>query len=269
MRMMKLSNTVKDTIYFFLKEDLAYDDLIFQKEEMRIPIELCPNYNRTLILKNISHNLPEQYDFVTFMEGTFSEEENYYVLTGRAFHLEEYEEIPFSLLFHEAEVEIQIFRAGEIKYNSTPWMHLYYIASEILDKTFLPGDYLNDAEKELLPLIAELSKLSYFAKIPEEYQHSGFSAIKSFLEKHQAKKALALIHELENLTEEKKRFKLTEKIHTSLNAKENEMLWRELYELIKFTQKEYPARVSAQITTKEIEEKRKISYNNKIEHQFE
>ena len=160
-----------------LFETGSYFTIRPEGENAVISVDLGSCYERTLTLNNATC-LPDADAMISFENGTLVRQDGLYVLVGIQESWEEETEIPVAVRFTDASVKVTLSRADQDLFSDTPWLHLTSTASAILDKCFLPGDYLNDREKALLPLLAQLSKLSYFARIPEQFRDDGFEELK-------------------------------------------------------------------------------------------
>ncbi len=114
-----------------------------------------------------------------------------------------------------------------------PWESLSEVATAIVNKSELSEKLCNSAEKELLPLMRELASVDGisdgkrdFTLLKQLAGAYGFDKVTSVLE--QAEK-----HDEYSYKESQKRLAL-------LNRAEYEPLWREIYEKIANSQKDYP-----------------------------
>lgn len=71
------------------------------------------------------------------------------------------------LRFTMAQVQVQCVDCTKNSYNySDTWMHLRGCASAILRKSGLPGDYCNEQEKTLIPLLREITQFGTLEGYP-------------------------------------------------------------------------------------------------------
>lgn len=209
-----------------------------------LPVEYCESYDLTLVLTG-AEGFPDGYHCCGFDPDSFRRDGDTYSLCSEAANDEDEDDtfVPFTLRFHGARAEISVYRADVQGFFSTPWKHLCSIAGAILDKTALPGDHLNEKEKALLPLIAELSKLTYWTQIPEEYASCGLPLLKDRIRRHGFTELLPLVEKLEaSLPNEKETRKRVMKLTARLDQTKYEPLWRELYGLLSDSQADYPAK---------------------------
>lgn len=146
--------------------------------------------------------------------------------------------------FSDIEVRTEITRADEISYYSSPWEHLANIARRICNKDLSDQDLYNVSEKEILPLCTEMMKLHrYTIDGGIDFSYGNFPILRSFFEKYALTKAVNLLDTLSSLEvghqNIRKRILLSQKLFSVLNLKENEPLWRELYETLCASQSGY------------------------------
>lgn len=228
--------------------------------------------DRLLILKNAT-GLPNGHiDALTFSATpALCRKEEGYCLFGIGENWEEEIEIPFSIFFTDAELEVYLYRADEALFGGTPWDHLLQIATDILAKRELPGAPLNALEQEALPLLYELAKLTYWAKIPKEYQESGFPLLKAEAEALGFPELPPRFDAIKSISPESfHAFNSIGKLLSTLNLKKYEPLWRALFERIQKTQEDYPSRKEQDTALqKERKEARRIIDKQLKAHGFE
>lgn len=239
------SDGVKSAIWKLLKDGIFYSNFRRVGTDAQIDLEFGSGYDRTLTLINAS-GIPEgSFDCLHFLCEPFVRQDDKYILSGEAENFGEELTTPFSIRFTDAKVEITLSRADEQTLMGTPWAWLESIAADILDKhIFLPDKYFNDKEKEILPLIAEISKLSYWAMIPDEFKSAEFPQLKAYIAKFGYNELLPLVENLEKeYFNENKKYRVVEKLVSKLDNQKYEPLWREMYNILVKTQEEYPSRV--------------------------
>lgn len=242
----ELPEDAKHALWALLEHDPYCGSIRKVGADAQIDIEYGAGYDRTLTLHNASCIPEGDFDCLSFENGSLVKPGNEYRLVGEAQNYDTDICTPFAIHFTDAKVDIRLYRSDEQTFSGTPWMHLQSIASTILNKYFLPGDYLNAREKELLPLLAEISKLSYWAQIPEEFLGGGFPLLKSYTRKHRFPELLLMLEKLEQqYSNNKKKDHIIQKLAAKLNQQKYEPLWRNLYALLVESQAEYPAKASA------------------------
>lgn len=240
-----LAEEVKTTIWEMLEQNVYCGNIRKTGSDAQIDVNCCAGYNRTLTLINASCIPEGKIDCLSFENGSLIKCNNEYKLLGEAENYEEDLSMPFAICFTDAKVDITLFKANEQLFSETPWMHLQLIASNILSKYILPGEYLNEREKELLPLIAEICKLSYWSVIPGEFQSADFSQLKSYIIAFQYNELYPLIENLETeYFNNNIKDRIIKKLICKLNHQKYEPLWRELYNHLVESQAEYPSKAA-------------------------
>lgn len=238
-----LTEEVKSAIWTLLEQAVYFGNIRKVGNNAQIDVDYSAGCDRTLTLINAA-GIPEgKFDCLSFENGSLVKQDDEYRLIGEAENYEESLSAPFAISFTDAKVDVTLFRADEQLFIETPWTYLQSVAGEILYKYMLPGKYLNDREKELLPLIAEISKLSYWAYIPDEYKSADFSHIKAYIVKFGYSELLPLIERLEKeFFNDNKKSRIIKKLVYKLNNQKYEPLWRELYNILVESQTAYPSK---------------------------
>ncbi len=241
-----LSKEVKDAIWELIANDTFCDSFRKVGADAEICIDNSSAYNRTLTLLNAT-DIPEgEFDCLSFENGSLIKQDDGYKLIGEAVNFEEDVSKPFAIRFSDAKANINIFKADEQSVMGTPWQNLQFIASEILSKYSLSEKYFNQKEKDLLPLIAEINKLSDFPYTPEGIETDGFAQLKTYILKFSFSELLQFIEKLEdNRLSRKKKITIIQKLISRLNTQKYEPLWREIYSAISDSQADYPSNASA------------------------
>lgn len=119
---------------------------------------------------------------------------------------------------------------------------LSMISSEIIEKSKISFDNLNQKEKDLLPLLEEISDLSVY----DDFKRKSYPSIKEQATNIAPSKFFQLLEELEKaLAQHEKLSKILDKIHRETQKSEYEPLWRKLFNLIADSQNEYPKKADA------------------------
>ncbi len=230
-----LSEEVRHALWSLIEEKWFYGCIRTVGANAELEVDSGYSYTRTLTLINASC-IPEKYDGISFEDASLINQDGEYRLSGTAFLYDEESEddivFPFALRFTDATVRVELHRADKWIFDPKPWEHLVTIASSIYEKTYLPGDYLNEREKALLPLLKELKRLSFWEDKDEAT--ITFPLLRGYFEKHDGRE---LLPHLEAFSISRVDDKLLEK----LNRKKYEPLWRELFELVAASQEGYPA----------------------------
>ena len=222
---------VNDTLYFthFYKEG----------NNIKIPVDSAPSFTHFLVLEN-AENVPNiEFHRMWNAEIAFDNETNRYILRGILDNWDTDTESDFEITFSDAHTETTVMSAVSAFDHESPWSYLIDIAENILRKYCFSADYLNEKEKAVLPLVAELCKLSVYAYKPEEFNTADFSLLKEYLAKYKYTKALKALSQVEKKYFAKNQFTLLSNFVSMLNGQKYEPLWRELFALIADTQKDY------------------------------
>ncbi len=137
------------------------------------------------------------------------------------------------IFFTDAKVQIDLCRS-DLAYFNSPWEFLTLFVSEIIGKASLGEQYLNEKENALLPLLKEISAMWYYDRKTDS--NVNFSNIIPLLEKHKLK---SVIKALEKVRKKGSALHILN-IQQKLNRAKTEPLWREIYEKIVDSQKDYP-----------------------------
>ena len=233
----ELSPRAKDMIRKLMESDILCYKIKKVGSDVQIKIHFGSGYTTILVFENASFDYDEIVEDICFTDSTIIKRNDKYVFTAEFENAEEY--TPFSITFTDARIDVLITNACEATFVNTPWMHLFSIASTILSKCNLYPETLNDTEKELMPLVAEISGLLPYNVVPEELKSDGFPILKSYLEEPGYSKPLKLLEKHEKDTTGKYKFAL--KLLKELHEKKYEPLWRKIYNLISESQKDYPS----------------------------
>lgn len=137
--------------------------------------------------------------------------------------------------FTEAEAEFLPYDAlGVRAISSSPWRTLSVACGRILRKVELAPELLCEREKELLPLIREISTL-IFAE-----EDIKFDNLRAIAKKHGFKKIEKALSKIERKKNFKRKFDGTRILRKKLKHISNIKMWRELYDIIAESQKDYP-----------------------------
>lgn len=249
---------VRAAIRAVIEEEVFYGNVRKVGKDAQLNVGYTSDYDRTLTLVNAS-GLPEgSFDYLSFADGSLIKQDDEYILSGNAENYDDDSSTSFSIRFTDAKVDVTLFQTSEQIFTETPWANLAIIAGNILSKhLFLPGDHLNDREKELLPLIEEISALGYWMFILNESKTADFSQLKSYVVRFGYSELLPVFENLEkNFSDDKKKNRIIRKLTSKLNTQKYEPLWRELYNTISKTQEEYPTRAIALCPTELLNETR-------------
>ena len=114
-----------------------------------------------------------------------------------------------------------------------PYGYAAVLASYILRKNDMPYKMLNDKEKALIPLCEELHDIVY-----GNDERNAYSEFEKLLSIHNANKALSILRGIEGGTNRKN--KESERLFMLLKSAGYEAVWRDIYDKIRDSQKDYP-----------------------------
>ena len=250
-----LSKEVKSALWDLFEVGFYCDDIRKNGDCAEIDMDFCEGYNRVLTLMNVSGVPENDYDQIYFENGSLVKVDGVYKLTGEAENYDDETVEPIVLCFTDAKVDVTLYNATAQSFNDDPWCHLQRVAGNIVDKHSLSEKYLNDKEKEIFPLCAEISRLSYWAFMQKGTQIY-FPKLKSYISKHGFDELLPLVEKMENSLEDKTRDKAKKKLINKLNMKKYEPLWRDIYGLIADSQEEYPQKASVCCSAEQLNDER-------------
>lgn len=230
-----LTEDVRTVLWALLEGDACCGNIRKAGADIQIDLESGACYDRTLTLINSSLISDQETDCLSFVNGTLVKRDGEYSLFGE----------DYDIRFTDARVDVSIYRADE-PISGTPWVYLTSVASDILDKYASSDKYLNDREKELLPLIVDIGKLSYGALIPDEFRLDDLSCLKSYIYKFGYDELLPLFESLENRSLDiSRKNRIVNKLIFKLNTQKYEPLWRVLRNIIAASQSDYLSKAAA------------------------
>lgn len=195
---------------------------------------------RRLVLKNVQ-GLPEPQRLDEMLiEGPLRRGENgEIILPYRIESADSDETIACEMHFLGAAVEHIVYRGDLANGFGSPWERLCNLAGAVVEKYNLIPDTLNDKERALLPLLAELAVFSTVSQIPEELRH-GFSQWITLAEERGSTKAVRMLkafHAEWKHPDWRKRSALMKE----LDHIRNKELWCSIADMLTESQAAYPA----------------------------
>ena len=224
---------------------LSVDCQDIEKQEDRLIISFDESdvFRRKLILKTSGDiRIPDSGDLFFDNTELKKSDSGYVLICNVNDYNDENADDLIEIPFGSAETEVEIYNIDAVSFGSSPWEYLFSVAYMILEKRNLGEKYFNEKEKELIPLLTELRDL--YAFTPESESTSGFKILKEYVQKYGFTRLIPLFDKVI-----KRRGKpLSQAFAISgllnkLNDSKCEELWREIYEKIKASQKEYPPKV--------------------------
>ncbi len=159
----------------------------------------------------------------------------------------------FEFYFTNPQEKIVVFNDSEVQYE--PWDALSFLANEIVGKFEVSPALCNDAEIKLIPLLKEIATLDC---IPNEHDPLAFPLLKGLAIKHGYTKIADKLRLLENtpITSYLKSSSLRTTLGI-MNKAHYEPLWREIYNKVADSQKEYPKQSDSFTNQKKLQKLRK------------
>ena len=250
-----LSDEVKEVIWEMLSGATCLREFFKIGEDIKLCLSFGSGYDYSIIFVNASGFPDGLFENFYFANGSLTKQDDVYCLTGET---EDYSDNTekFTLKFTDAKIHFVAYKLEEQSFNNSPWFHLEYIASSILDKNDLSPSFVNEQEKALIPLIKEVCNLSYF-RYTSIGNGNKFVNLRKYIDKYHFNELLPLIEKAENLTfESKNRGRVLDKINTLLNKQKYEPLWRAIFDPIVESQKEYPTRTEIYCSEEELQQTR-------------
>lgn len=215
--------------------------------DIRVIADDTPAYRRIITLKNVD-DVPQEKEgyYCRNLGMVLKKEENRFCFYGELEDIVKEISTPFTLTFENIEVEIEVYNScNNLAFWENPWDFLRTISFAIGMKADLPGEYCNEKEKELLPIIKEIVALEYWMELPEQEEFS-FCELKRLSNKYGYDKAETLLGKLETIKPgDTTFFQTVKKLIAILCEHRCEPMWREIYNKITDSQSEYPNKVDA------------------------
>ncbi len=174
------------------------------------------------------------------LEGTMHRDENGEIVLP--YHIESAdsdETIACEMRFLGAAVENIVYRADPANEFGAPWGRLCNLAGAVVEKYNLMPDTLNDKERALLPLLAELAVFSTVSSIPEGLRH-GFSRWIALTEEIGSEKAVCMLKAFHAEWKHPDWRKMSA-LMKELNHIRNQELWCRIAAMLADSQAGYPA----------------------------
>lgn len=221
-----------------------YSNFIQSESTIKIHIDNCAAYSRVLTLIDCEALDFGEYHCIDFSGSTFTKNDEYFVITATLENFDTETSYPIVFKFKNAKIEIISYNATETTtpFPGSPFGMLSMISSEIIEKNKTSSDNLNQKEKDLLPLLEEISDLSMY----DDFKRKTYPLIKELATNIAPSKFVELVEELENaILQHDKLSKILHKIYRETQKPEYEPLWRKLFNLIADSQNEYPKKADA------------------------
>ncbi|MBQ7936157.1 MAG: hypothetical protein IJ333_07405 [Clostridia bacterium] len=237
----EFTEDIKSAMGQLFMSEQRLEEMHWYGKDLAVIIDDGRAYCRRLFFCNAITNIPKGECFSFFSAKQFFDGDVHeYCLEAKTKDASWETTVPYTLRFTDVRVETEFFKAYTQSFFDSPWAHLQSIAEAILEKSSLPEDCYNAAEKEWMPMMVEICKLSFREELPEQFQSSDFSNLKACIQAYGYRALLPLINKLEKeYLNDKKRNRLIKRLVSKLNQLPYEPLWRELYSKTKATQAGY------------------------------
>ena len=218
--------------------------------KVRILLDDTQSYRRILTLTNAKGApLEKEGYFCSGLTLRLRERKHRCCLRGELTDPCEEEVFPFALEFDSASVEVRLYNACAGTTLDSPWGFLSDIARSIEMKAELPGEYCSSAERELLPLLHEIATLESSASGDPSFEN-----LKRLAKKHGVPKTVKQLCRLERKRPGSFFYRAAAKRLTArLSMESNAPLWREIYEKIRLSQEQYPAKAEKEYPSDRLE----------------
>lgn len=230
---------VKDT-FLRIADDDTYPFTLKKGNDLYIITDEETSYKRTLILKNAKGWKDEILENYSNFRITYNDSEEKYCFSGEC-DINSEEPEKFSINFENAQCQTDIFNAFDSLYFNCPWYIICEAAMSIKNKSEFLKESLNKSEQNLMPLIDEVAALYPYSE--KTKKDLSFQLLKETANKfafHNLTKDFEMIEHLD--ANDKNIHKHFQKLINTLCQSEYEPLWREIFDKLRDTQKEYPHR---------------------------
>lgn len=244
---------IKDVLSVFADDVKAAFDHMFKlfyceyiefcEDKVVILLDISSAYTRKLILHTTQTYSPEKLYCIETDTMELKKTDGGYSLTFT--YSAEVE--PVSIAFDDAYTKVDVYRANSAFLWSSPWDMLSNIAFDIVCKGDLEGDFFNQKERELLPLIRDVACLSAsgYRSLSLMDEKPDFTTFKQYLAEYNLTDIIPLVDKLVNRNPAKyNNFVVLDRIQKKLSKTSGEALWRKIYGLFTDSQAEYPEEVA-------------------------
>lgn len=234
--------------FLFMRSVDHLESCFIEKKNNDIIIKSGPSFiatEITLTLHNVAFlgDIDFENTFFDYTESNPSYSEDYYVYELKTFNFIYDKDSFVKIIFESAEAEIKLFKINAfLSFNSQPWQYLIRFASCILERSRLSEEIICRDERNILSLAKELEMLDdfYILNKKENSQAISLPIIKEKAKAYGFENLTEYIAFYETSQSEQKKLKALEKLLAELNTVKHEPLWRDIFERLDASQKEYP-----------------------------
>lgn len=225
------------------KSLLNYDDygtqFLKDGNNLQLIISSSENCGYILTLKNASVFPDNNLSCLFFKKFTYDEQDGQYHLIVKLENWDDETTTIQEITFSDAETQLVLCRAEASFGAYPPWEYLSSYSTGIFNK-YAYGKPLNEKETVLIPLLAEITKITWFATVPEKFDNPDLPLLKKYFKEFNCDKPLKILEKIEQFYYSPKKDSLYKKLAAVLSEKKYEPLWRKLFTLISDSQSEYP-----------------------------
>ncbi|MCM1364205.1 MAG: hypothetical protein NC122_04750 [Faecalibacterium sp.] len=230
----------------------AFDELIHDIEDYYWQLKICDDkayfelsetisHTKTLILSGVE-NVPDDLGEPPFSDFELRRAGDNYCLDACYYRYNDEfsrtDEKTISLVFSDAEVLNGFYRSGMSWGLESPWDLLIGMACEICDRAKFPNFKPNEDEKNLLPLLYEVTQLEEY----REYTPCSLPLLKAEFEKYGYNELTTFAERIENGN-----YTVIAKLVEKLNRLKYADLWHDIYYKVEQSQKPYPSLAEEQV----------------------
>ncbi len=223
-----------------LLQSLDYPHIEQTDSRVEITIESTAAYKRTLILEGISKfQTQSEYADIETQDLSYIEAEQCYSYNGRCVEWNDGESPEFDIRFKAVRVEVQVYNctAGTF-FTTEPWSMLSFCCCSLVAKAELGKEYINESEKELLPVMRELDQFYRYNVVCR------FPILISIAERYGYDEVAKAFRLLDGKRAHGKEYNKLEPLAKNFLSKEKySPMWRELWDKVCESQKGYPNEV--------------------------
>lgn len=234
-----LSDDVRKAIWDLIQCPHFDQELCPKDGVLKIEIDSGTACIRYLTLYNVS-GVPVGADLLDFESLVKRRDE--YRLVVDAWDDEADQNITFTIRFSHAQVDVQPCRVESSWPDCHPWETLVSTANQLMQKYSISETLFNSKERDLLPLLEELSRLSQYSDPEEGGVSPDYPQLRKILEEYDARELLPILEKLEKNDSFPKKGRYLGMLFARLDTVRYEPLFRKLWEQIQESQKDYPAR---------------------------
>lgn len=202
--------------------------------ELKIEVNIGAACRCDLTLYDVT-GVPEMADSIDF--NSLSKRDGQYLLLGDAWDDEQDENRIFVIRFSGAAVQTVPYRADGCFDAVTPWSQLCQTAARIMRKYTVCDCLLNEDEKALSPLLAELTKLWRGEELPVPWNGTGVPNLKARIRECGFPELLPALEKIEMNFPDDVRI---QRLFSKLDSMKYEPLFRSIWNQIRMSQQEYP-----------------------------